>query len=169
MNVLPKGLHRIRHYDLFAGPARAVHLARMRELLTARATPAIVAWTPDFRVKCQRTAPRTRYGSERSMPAWLRPTRSANVTAAAANRRCGLGDAGHATFAAKVREWLKTLRKANCAVVLATQSLSDAARSDQLDVLLESCPTKILLPNEEAGRGGTDQGWGHATSTPCSV
>jgi type IV secretion system protein VirB4 len=62
---------------------------------------------------------------------------------------------GHATFAAKVREWLKTLRKANCAVVLATQSLSDAARSDQLDVLLESCPTKILLPNEEAGRGGT--------------
>jgi type IV secretory pathway VirB4 component len=24
-------------------------------------------------------------------------------------------------------------------------------------VLLESCPTKILLPNEEATRGGTDQ------------
>ena len=63
----------------------------------------------------------------------------------------------HPTFAAKIREWLKTLRKANCAVVLATQSLSDAARSDQLDVLLESCPTKILLPNEEAERGGTDQ------------
>jgi type IV secretion system protein TrbE len=63
----------------------------------------------------------------------------------------------HRVFAAKIREWLKTLRKANCAVVLATQSLSDAARSDQLDVLLESCPTKILLPNEEAERGGTDQ------------
>ena len=63
----------------------------------------------------------------------------------------------HPVFAAKIREWLKTLRKANCAVVLATQSLSDAARSDQLDVLLESCPTKILLPNEEAERGGTDQ------------
>jgi type IV secretion system protein VirB4 len=64
---------------------------------------------------------------------------------------------GHKVFAEKIREWLKTLRKANCAVVLATQSLSDAARSDQLDVLLESCPTKILLPNEEAVRGGTDQ------------
>jgi type IV secretion system protein TrbE len=64
---------------------------------------------------------------------------------------------GHPVFAEKIREWLKTLRKANCAVVLATQSLSDAARSGQLDVLLESCPTKILLPNEEAVRGGTDQ------------
>jgi type IV secretion system protein TrbE len=42
-------------------------------------------------------------------------------------------------------------------MVLATQSLSDAARSRQLDVLLESCPTKILLPNEEAGRAGIDQ------------
>jgi type IV secretion system protein TrbE len=64
---------------------------------------------------------------------------------------------GHAVFGEKIREWLKTLRKANCAVVLATQSLSDAARSGQLDVLLESCPTKILLPNEEATRPGTDQ------------
>ena len=64
---------------------------------------------------------------------------------------------GHPVFAAKIREWLKTLRKANCAVVMSSQSLSDAARSDQLDVLLESCPTKILLPNEEASRGGTDQ------------
>lgn len=64
---------------------------------------------------------------------------------------------GHPVFAAKIREWLKVLRKANCAVVLATQSLSDATRSDLLDVLLESCPTKILLPNEEAGRGGSAQ------------
>jgi type IV secretory pathway VirB4 component len=64
---------------------------------------------------------------------------------------------GHKVFGEKIREWLKTLRKANCAVVLATQSLSDAARSGQLDVLLESCPTKILLPNEEALRTGTDR------------
>jgi len=49
----------------------------------------------------------------------------------------------------------KVLRKANCAVILATQSLSDAARSGILDVLIESCPTKIFLPNEEAGIGGT--------------
>ncbi|OEU69378.1 MAG: hypothetical protein BA863_01090 [Desulfovibrio sp. S3730MH75] len=57
---------------------------------------------------------------------------------------------GHAVFREKIREWLKVLRKANCAVVLATQSLSDAVRSGILDVLEESCPTKIFLPNETA-------------------
>jgi type IV secretion system protein VirB4 len=57
---------------------------------------------------------------------------------------------GHPVFRAKIREWLKVLRKANCAVVLATQSLSDAARSEIMDVLAESCPTKIFLPNLEA-------------------
>ena len=62
---------------------------------------------------------------------------------------------GHPVFREKIREWLKVLRKANCAVVLATQSLSDAARSGILDVLLKSCPTKILLPNEEADKGGS--------------
>lgn len=62
---------------------------------------------------------------------------------------------GHPVFRAKIREWLKVLRKANCAVILATQSLSDAARSGILDVLIESCPTKIFLPNEEAGISGT--------------
>ena len=41
--------------------------------------------------------------------------------------------------------------------VLATQSLSDAARSGILDVLIESCPTKIFLPNEEAGTAGTPE------------
>jgi type IV secretion system protein VirB4 len=64
---------------------------------------------------------------------------------------------GHPVFREKVREWLKTLRKANCAVVMATQSLSDAVRSGLLDVLLESCPTRILLPNEEANKPGTEQ------------
>ena len=49
-----------------------------------------------------------------------------------------------------MREWLKVLRKANCPVVLATQSLSDAVKSGILDVLSESCPTKIFLANEEA-------------------
>ena len=42
------------------------------------------------------------------------------------------------------------LRKANCLVLLATQSLSDAARSGILDVLTESCATKIFLPNPNA-------------------
>jgi type IV secretion system protein VirB4 len=57
---------------------------------------------------------------------------------------------GHPVFRAKIREWLKVLRKKNCAVVLSTQSLSDAKRSGIMDVLAESCPTKILLPNKAA-------------------
>ncbi len=57
---------------------------------------------------------------------------------------------GHPVFRSKIREWLKVLRKANCAVILATQSLSDAKNSGIIDVLVESCPTKILLANTEA-------------------
>ena len=57
---------------------------------------------------------------------------------------------GHDVFRSKIREWLKVLRKANCSIVLATQSITDAARSGILDVLAESCPTKMFLPNIEA-------------------
>lgn len=57
---------------------------------------------------------------------------------------------GHPVFKEQIREWLKVLRKANCGVVLATQSLSDARSSGIMDVLLESCPTHIFLPNKEA-------------------
>lgn len=62
---------------------------------------------------------------------------------------------GHPVFREKIREWLKVLRKANCAVVLATQSLSDASRSGILDVLTEACPTKIFLANPDAATLGT--------------
>ena len=58
-------------------------------------------------------------------------------------------------FGAKVEEWLRTLRKKNAAVVLATQSLSEVANSPVRDVILESCPTKILLPNPEARNPAT--------------
>jgi len=37
MHVLPKGQHRIRHYGLFANGGRAANIARIRELLAARA------------------------------------------------------------------------------------------------------------------------------------
>ena len=64
---------------------------------------------------------------------------------------------GHPVFREKLREWLKELRKKNVTVVLATQSLSDAVNSGLLDVLLEQCPTKILLPNVEAEQAGSDK------------
>jgi hypothetical protein len=36
------------------------------------------------------------------------------------------------------------------AVIFATQSLSDLSRSGIADVIFESCPSKILLPNPQA-------------------
>jgi len=54
-------------------------------------------------------------------------------------------------FAARIREWLKTLRKKNVAVVFATQSLADIARSTIAPAIVESCPQRIFLPNDRAG------------------
>lgn len=53
-------------------------------------------------------------------------------------------------FAAKIREWLKVLRKSNTSVIFATQSLADIVASPILPTVLESCPTKIFLPNSVA-------------------
>jgi type IV secretion system protein VirB4 len=53
-------------------------------------------------------------------------------------------------FASKIKEWLKVLRKNNCAVVLATQSLNDIVNSTIMDAVLDSCETRILLPNPNA-------------------
>ncbi|MDP5168585.1 conjugal transfer protein TrbE [Pseudomonas syringae] len=57
---------------------------------------------------------------------------------------------GHEVFRAKIREWLKTLAKKNCRVVMATQNLTDASESGILDVIDESTATKIYLPNPSA-------------------
>jgi len=53
-------------------------------------------------------------------------------------------------FASQVREWLKTLRKKNASVVFATQSLSDIDISGIAPAIIESCQTRLLLPNERA-------------------
>jgi type IV secretion system protein TrbE len=53
-------------------------------------------------------------------------------------------------FAARIREWLKVLRKKNVAVVFATQSLADIAESSIAPAIIESCPQRIFLPNERA-------------------
>lgn len=57
---------------------------------------------------------------------------------------------GHPVFRGKIREWFKTFRRKNCAVVLATQSISDASQSGIMDVIVESCPTRIFLANYAA-------------------
>jgi type IV secretion/conjugal transfer VirB4 family ATPase len=53
-------------------------------------------------------------------------------------------------FAEKIREWLKTLRKFNVSVVFATQSLTDIKKSSVSNAIIESCLTKIYLPNPSA-------------------
>jgi type IV secretion/conjugal transfer VirB4 family ATPase len=53
-------------------------------------------------------------------------------------------------FREYLRDWLKTLRKLNAVVVLATQNLSDVFNSGISDVVIEACPTKVLLANAEA-------------------
>jgi type IV secretion system protein VirB4 len=53
-------------------------------------------------------------------------------------------------FAQQLREWLKTLRKKNASVIFATQSLSDIDGSNIAAAIIESCPTRIFLPNERA-------------------
>lgn len=50
-------------------------------------------------------------------------------------------------FSGKIKDWLKTLRKKNVSVIMATQSLSDIITSNIKAALFESCPTKIYLPN----------------------
>src|SRR3546814_12723013 len=48
------------------------------------------------------------------------------------------------------KEWLKTLRKKNASVIFATQSLADIETSTIAPAIVESCPTRIFLPNERA-------------------
>ena len=55
-----------------------------------------------------------------------------------------------ATFGGQLKERLKTLRKKNASVVFATQSLSDVDGSNIAPAIIESCPTRIFLPNEPA-------------------
>ncbi|MFZ3331527.1 MAG: type IV secretion system DNA-binding domain-containing protein, partial [Candidatus Acidiferrales bacterium] len=51
-----------------------------------------------------------------------------------------------------VVEALKTWRKHNAAMMLSTQSLDELKRSDILDVIIESCATKIFLANPDMDR-----------------
>jgi len=51
-----------------------------------------------------------------------------------------------------VVEALKTWRKHNAAMILSTQSLDELRRSDILDVIVESCSTKIFLANPDMDR-----------------
>jgi type IV secretion system protein VirB4 len=53
-------------------------------------------------------------------------------------------------FAPKLREWLKTLRRKNASVLFSTQSLADVMRSAIAPAVIESCLSRIFLPNARA-------------------
>ena len=56
----------------------------------------------------------------------------------------------HPLFAGKIKAWLKTLRKKNVSVIFATQSVDDTLSSSIAASLIESCPSRIYLPNDRA-------------------
>jgi type IV secretion/conjugal transfer VirB4 family ATPase len=58
----------------------------------------------------------------------------------------------HPTIRQYILEALKTWRKKNAGVILATQSSDDLLRSEILPVVVESCPTKMFLANPDMDR-----------------
>jgi type IV secretion system protein VirB4 len=58
----------------------------------------------------------------------------------------------HPTLRSYVQEGLKTWRKRNAAMILATQTVEDFSSTDLLRTIVESCPTKLLLANPALDR-----------------
>ena len=56
----------------------------------------------------------------------------------------------HPLFLNKIKAWLKTLRKKNVSVIFATQSIDDLLDSSISTVMLESCLSRVFLPNDRA-------------------
>lgn len=63
---------------------------------------------------------------------------------------------GHPVWRAKIVEWLRELRKANCSVGLATQFVSDANKSGIMDVILGTCQTVFFGADPSAMVDGTE-------------
>ncbi len=57
---------------------------------------------------------------------------------------------GNDVFREKLNEWLVVMRKKVCAVVLATQNLTQAKKSGLLPIIAESCQSKLFLSNASA-------------------
>jgi type IV secretion/conjugal transfer VirB4 family ATPase len=56
----------------------------------------------------------------------------------------------HEVFASRINQWALTLRKKNAVIVLAVQALSQLENNHSFSTLLQSCPTRIYLPNPDA-------------------
>ena len=60
-------------------------------------------------------------------------------------------------FANRISQWLLTLRKQNAAVVLVAHSVQQLRDLPNRQIITESCPTKIFLPNPDAKATDTGQ------------
>lgn len=58
-------------------------------------------------------------------------------------------------FAERIKQWLLTLRKQNAAVVLVAHSAGQVAALENRHAVVESCPTRIFLPNADALEEGS--------------
>jgi type IV secretion system protein VirB4 len=56
----------------------------------------------------------------------------------------------HPVFCKKIKDWLDSMAKKNCSVLMATQHLSHAEQSGILDVIVESTAARIFLANPAA-------------------
>ncbi|MCZ8172893.1 MAG: VirB4 family type IV secretion/conjugal transfer ATPase, partial [Brevundimonas sp.] len=63
-------------------------------------------------------------------------------------------------FAARIRDWLKTLRKRNALVGFATQSARDALDSQIATALVEQTATMVFMPNARARAEDYCEGFG---------
>ncbi len=56
----------------------------------------------------------------------------------------------HDKFSKKILEWLKTFRKYNVTIILATQSIGDLCQKEDFSLFLDTIKTRIFLPNKDA-------------------
>lgn len=53
-------------------------------------------------------------------------------------------------FSKQLITWIKTFRKHNVAIVLATQSINDLSKASNIGDFLDCIKTRIFLPNKDA-------------------
>jgi type IV secretion system protein VirB4 len=56
----------------------------------------------------------------------------------------------HSSFSERIKQWLLTLRKQNAAVVMVAHTPAQIAQLENREIIIDSCPTKIFLPNPDA-------------------
>ena len=56
----------------------------------------------------------------------------------------------HSNFSDRIKQWLLTLRKRNAAVVMVAHTPAQIAQLGNREIVIDSCPTKIFLPNPDA-------------------